>query len=71
MKKDDDTEHVDRLDVVAKVDELLAACGEIELLKNEISELREELKSLKDSLEYAEKAIKRLKEKNGRNNQDK
>ena len=45
MKKDDDTEHVDRLDVVnAKVDELLAACGEIELLKNEISELREELK---------------------------
>ena len=41
MKKDDDTEHVDRLDVLnAKVDELLAACGEIELLKNEISELR-------------------------------
>ena len=30
MKKDDDVELVDRLDVMnAKLDELLAACGEI------------------------------------------
>ena len=64
MKKDDDAEHVDRLDVMnAKLDELLAACGEIEFLKNEISGPREELKSLKDSLEFAERVIERLKEK--------
>ena len=67
MKKDDDAEHVDRLDVMnAKLDELLAACGEIEFLKNEISGPREELKSLKDSLKFAERVIERLKEKNWR-----
>ena len=64
MKKDGDVEPVDRLDVMnAKLDELLAACGEIEFLKNEISGPREELKSLKDSLEFAERVIERLKEK--------
>lgn len=36
MKKDGDVEPVDRLDVMnAKLDELLAACGKIEFLKNE------------------------------------
>ena len=71
MKKDDDAEQVDRLDVMnAKLDELLAACGEIEFLKNELSGPREELKSLKDSLEFAERVIERLKEKNGGNNHD-
>ena len=64
MKKDGHVEPVDRLDVMnAKLDELLAACGEIEFLKNEISGPREELKSLKDSLEFAERVIERLKEK--------
>ena len=64
MKKDGDVEPVDRLDVMnAKLDEFLAACGEIEFLKNEISGPREELKSLKDSLEFAERVIERLKEK--------
>ena len=71
MKKDGHVEPVDRLDVMnAKLDELLAACGEIEFLKNEISGPREELKSLKDSLEFAERVIERLKEKNGGNNHD-
>ena len=51
-----------RLDEMnAKLDKVLTACGEIELLKKEIGELKGELKGLKESLEFAEKEITNLK----------
>ena len=51
-----------RLDEMnAKLDKVLAACGEIESLKKEIFELRGVLNSLKESLEFAEKEITSLK----------
>lgn len=48
----------------AKLDKVLAVCGEIESLKKEICELKgelKELKGLKESLEFAEKEIISLK----------
>ena len=62
---DDDIEHVEpelstshRLEEMnAKLDELLAACGEIKTLKNEICGQRRELKSLQDSLDFANQDI--------------
>ena len=51
-----------RLDEMnAKLDKVLAACGEIESLKKEIGELKGEFKGLKESLEFAEKEIISLK----------
>ena len=66
---DDDIEHVEpelstshRLEKMnTKLDELLAACGEIKTLKNEICGLRRELKSLQDSLDFANQDIDTLK----------
>ena len=57
---DNDIEHVEPElstshcleEMNAKLDELLAACGEIEMLKNVICGLRRELKSLQDSLDF-------------------
>jgi len=66
---DDDIEHVEPKlstshlleEMNAKLDELLAACGEIKALKNEICGLRRELKSLQDSLYFANQDIEALK----------
>ena len=45
----------------AKLDELLATCGEIKTLKNEICGLRQVLKSLQGSLDFANQDIETLK----------
>lgn len=45
----------------AKLDKVFAACGEIQSLKKEISELRGEVKSLKETLEFTKKEITSLK----------
>ena len=67
---DDDSEHVEPklstspcLDAInAKLDELLATCGEIKRLKNEICGLGGELKDLKVSLDFAHQEIETLKQ---------
>jgi len=65
---DDDIEHVKPepstshcLEAMnAKFNERLAACSEIETLKNERCGLRREMKSLEDSLDFANQEIETL-----------